>query len=119
MNGEQFERRMHKAAHDLEGPVDLMRDIAQIGEEEAHRQVRGGRNRAYRTGYLDSTIYGRARSAHEAVVGATAGYSKFVHDGTRYMRPRPFIDDGIAAGAGRIERAAEKFGEKVLGEVAG
>jgi HK97 gp10 family phage protein len=58
------------------------------------------------TGYLRgsirhyvTTIWG----ANQLTIGCTAEYGIYVHEGTRYMRPRRFIKDSIIENMGRIK----------------
>lgn len=57
---------------------------AQRVEVETERQA------PVRTGYLQSTIYAKAKDWN-IELGASAAYAYFVEFGTRYMRAHPFL----------------------------
>ena len=39
----------------------------------------------------------------EAAVGPTVNYATFIHDGTRFMKARPFLKDGAEASLDQID----------------
>jgi hypothetical protein len=43
-------------------------------------------------------------SAIESTVGSWANYAKLVNDGTRYMDPRPFMDEGLKTSQEDLEK---------------
>lgn len=73
-------------------------------------------------------LTGRLRSSHifatsgsgmgmQAVVYPTAQYGIFVHEGTRFMKARPFLKDGLEASADEIQdyftRAVQNVFDKI------
>lgn len=79
--------------------VDLTRIRAQIDEQAEARTIRLANrvlNRARREAPVDT---GQLRSSGRLIVGRyievvfDAEHAIYVHDGTRYMRARPFLTD--------------------------
>jgi len=63
---------------------------------------------------LTPVLTGRLRASHmfeisgaglkmEAAVGPTVNYATFIHDGTRFMKARPFLKDGADASLDQID----------------
>ncbi len=59
-----------------------------------------------RTGFLRSTLYVATYPGGVAGIeaGASAPYAGFVHEGTRWMRARPFIAQNVPAAVAEVER---------------
>lgn len=112
MTPSEFEGRMRRAATDLRDVRSLMQRIGLIAEGNAKKLA------PVKTGNLRRTITSTA-TERAAIVGASAAYAIYVHDGTRYMPARPFLADGIAASRDQIIAEVEKFGGQVLQLVAG
>ena len=49
----------------------------------------------WQTGDLQRSVSHGIRSDHEVDVGSNIDYAIFVHDGTRFMKARPFLKDAI------------------------
>lgn len=112
MTPDVFERKMKDAAKSLVDPSDLLTDIGLIvqGTAMQHTPVRTGTlRRSLTTRLADRGVY----------VGSAVEYAKFVHEGTRYMEARPFIQQGIDDNRSRIETLVSEWGGKVLDKVSG
>lgn len=112
MTPEQFEAKMHRAAQEVKDTHTLLQRIALKVEGTAKRLS------PVKTGNLRRSVTSRA-TAHEAIVGATANYAVYVHEGTSRMPGRPFIKDAIEEERGWIESEAQRFGEQALAKAAG
>lgn len=67
-----------------------------------------------RSGRLKGSIRSRTDAAGRSVMlYATAPYAGFVNGGTRHMAARPFLDDAVVAGAGRVGGTAEPMAAPV------
>jgi len=73
-------------------------------------------------------LTGRLRSSHvfavsgsgmgmQAVVYPTANYGIFVHEGTRFQRPQPFLKDGLESSADEIQGYFQKATQNVLDKI--
>lgn len=51
-------------------------------------------------------------------VGPTADYAPYVHSGTRYMRARPFLLQGVQAGENQIQGFFKDAVQKTLDKIA-
>lgn len=87
-----------------------MREAAFAVETAAKRQITSGRNRAIKTGFLRASIGVTSVLPFQAKVQAGAFYGIYVHEGTRYMRARPFLSDGLKDAVPEIEKI---FGRRV------
>lgn len=87
-----------------------MKEAAFIVEGKAKLQLTSGPNRAIRTGYLRSSIAVTSVLPYEARVQAAAGYGIYIHEGTRYMKARPFMRDGLKDATPDIEKI---FGKRI------
>lgn len=87
-----------------------MRESAFIVEGKGKRQITSGKNRAIKTGYLRSSIGVASITPFQAKVIVGAHYGRYIHEGTRYMRARPFLADGLAESVPEIERI---FGKRI------
>lgn len=87
-----------------------MKEAAFIVEGAAKRQITSGPNRAIKTGFLRSSIGVQSILPFKATVIAGASYGIFVHEGTRFMRGRPFMQAGLKDSIPEIERI---FGKRL------
>ena len=73
-------------------------------------------------------LTGRLRSSHvfavsgsgmgmQAVVYPTANYGIFVHEGTRFQRPQPFLKDGLESSADEIQGYFQKATQNVFDKI--
>jgi HK97 gp10 family phage protein len=100
------------------GSVDIKGTISEIINKLSTQVVGYGKQLApVDTGYMRSRITQTAFSSPQslrAVIEAGAHYSIYVHEGTRYMRARPFLEEGAKFAtqniAGNLSgRLEEKF----------
>jgi phage protein, HK97 gp10 family len=112
MKPEQFEAKMHQAADAVHDAHTLLQRIALKVEGTAKS------NAPVKTGNLRRTVTSQA-TAHQAIIGASANYAVFVHEGTRFMAARPFIKNAIEQERNWIEDEAARFGAKVFAKVSG
>lgn len=87
-----------------------MREAAFVVEGEAKKEITSGPNRAIKTGFLRSSIGVVSVSPYQAKIQAGAYYGVYVHEGTRYMRARPFLQAGLRDAIPQIEAI---FGKRV------
>lgn len=102
-------------------------EASQIVAGEAKKALTVGPTRALRTGRLRASVGGGGFSGGSfmtgqgidilglrAVVGPTVDYAIYVHEGTRYMQARPFMEVAHAASVKPIERAFEYHIQQAL-----
>ncbi len=71
------------------------------------------------TGTLKRSLTSRVEAAGDrGIVGTNLSYARFVHGGTRYMRARPFIEQGMVASRDVIEGLLEKAGVELFTQLA-
>lgn len=51
------------------------------------------------------------------IVGTNVTYARFVHNGTRRMKARPFFDQGLADSRDRIVKVFQEAGQEFLASV--
>lgn len=119
MKPEQFAQRMKHVAQEIREPAGLMQKIVLGAEAESKRQASSGPDKAVRTGTWRRSITGRVLTAQKGVVGSNLSYGPFVHEGTKHMRARPAIYDGIQAARPKIVELAHRYGVEVFDRVGG
>lgn len=67
------------------------------------------------TGRLRASIH-TVNSRLRAEIGTNVSYAIYVHEGTRFMQPRPFMSEGVQASRNQIE---EILNAEITGAVAG
>lgn len=75
-------------------------------------------NAPRRTGFLKASHMTRMLSNLSGYVQPTADYAMFVHDGTRFMRARPFLRQAVAEKQNDVDRIFAKAVEDTLEEIA-
>lgn len=68
-----------------------MKEAAFEVEKQAKMALTTGYTRAIRTGRLRGSTGVQELGPYRASIYPTVNYAYFVHEGTRYMRPRPFM----------------------------
>lgn len=70
-------------------------------------------------------LTGRLRSSHRSIfgnlkgeVGTHTNYDMFIHEGTRFMRPRPFLRTAVIQSDPDINKYFTQAVDKVLSEIA-
>lgn len=87
-----------------------MREAAFLVERAGKKQITMGPNRAIKTGFLRASIGVQSVMPYRATVIAGAYYGVYVHEGTRYMRARPFLTAGLRDSLTAIE---DIFGKRI------
>ncbi len=77
----------------------------------------GGGGAPVATGNLRDT-HSREIQPWEARITPTAPYAKYVHDGTRRMKARPWLDFAQHAAAGEIDALQNKLLDKIVTDLA-
>ena len=75
-------------------------------------------NAPRRTGFLKASHVHRMLSNFSGYVQPTANYAMFVHDGTRFMRARPFLRQAVAEKEQEVDRIFAKAVQDTLDEIA-
>jgi hypothetical protein len=70
-----------------------------------------------KTGFLKSS-HNTSFSNLKGVIQPTANYAAFVHDGTRFMKGRPFLADSVEVNEGFTDAEFEKAVEDTLESLA-
>jgi len=92
---------------------DIIKSATLIGERGVVNAVRSGPTRAVRTGNLMSLIHSKF-SGFQGFVMSGASYSIYVHEGTRYMRARPYLDVGLKNVENEITLKARQILDKAI-----
>ena len=73
----------------------------------------------YKTGLLRSTVQVRNLSYLSAEIGPRTNYAIYVHEGTRYMRPRPFMEWGLieAQNSGFLDKMHTDLDKYIQGKI--
>lgn len=71
------------------------------------------------TGRLRASTYERFYSNLSAEVGTNTNYALFVHEGTRFMRARPFLARAVDSEQSKVDEEFRRAVEKTLDEIAG
>jgi HK97 gp10 family phage protein len=66
-----------------------------------------------RSGNLRASIRVHGLKPMSASIGPSADYAIFVHEGTRFMRARPFMDAALDAESANIDKILEDTGLSV------
>lgn len=73
---------------------DIIESATHIGERGVVEAVRSGPTKAVDTGNLMNLISSKF-SGFQGYVMSGASYSLYVHEGTKYMRARPYLEVGL------------------------
>jgi len=97
-----------------------MQEVALLAEAEAKEQI-SGPLRAVATGTLRRSITSTVQAATRAIIGTAVEYAIFVHDGTKFMKPRPFFRAAIDVlkSSGKLDKLLQKYGQRVLDKLTG
>jgi HK97 gp10 family phage protein len=77
------------------------------------------RNTPVRTGRLRASTYERFFAGLKAEVGTNTNYDFFVHEGTRFMRGRPYMRLAVEQRQNAIDMEFQKAVQTTLNEIAG
>lgn len=101
-------------------PVNLKSELSKavkksafLVEEKSKETVSTGPLRAYQTGALWRSIT-PAISPFKAIIAPHVEYAEFIHEGTRYMKPRPFMKVGVEKAEKDIQKAFDDAINKVI-----
>jgi HK97 gp10 family phage protein len=110
----QFRAKMKKYPIKIgRGLQEAIERITFIGEAGIKRAVVSGSTRAFDTGNLFRLVRSKIKLL-EGEIRADAPYSIYVHEGTRYMRKRPFMTQGIQNVKNAMESELNSFIKKAL-----
>lgn len=87
-----------------------MKEAAFEVERTAKIRITSGPERAIKTGALRASIGVTSLLPYKATITAQQRYGLFIHEGTRYMRARPFLKKGLEDAIPKIEKI---FGKRV------
>lgn len=105
-----FEKAMKTAVRDLAQPTQMLTEIGLIAQGASQRLT------PVATGTLRRSVTHRVEG-NAVYIGTAVEYAPFVHYGTKYMAPRPFIEEGIQGSASEIEKKAAEYGAKLFDKV--
>ena len=83
-------------------------------EAEGKEAVLSGPTRAFDTGNLMRKIRGNMTGFMSGIVRAGATYSAYIHEGTKYMRARPFFEVAINKGEPKFMRTVNYLIKRAL-----
>ncbi len=90
----------------------LMSKIVLIAERNAKKRT------PVRFGTLKRSITSRVEPGGlRGFIGTNVEYAPFVHEGTRFMQARPFLQQGIEDSRAEINKALQEAGDQYLGDV--
>ena len=106
-----FKSNRNDVLRQLEANIDRALDA--VGEEAVGlvvAQMRSGYGKPIRqTGNLMGSITHERENSRTEAVGTNVEYATFVHEGTRRMKGRPFLKDGILNHQGRIQKVLSEY----------
>lgn len=76
------------------------------------------RNTPVATGRLRASTYERFYSNLKGEVGTNTGYDLFVHEGTRFMRGRPYLRMAVDSEQTRVDQEFQGAVQNTLDEIA-
>ena len=83
----------------------VIADLSRIVEKYSKVALTEGDTRAIKTGLLRSTIHSTI-TALRGIIEPNTNYEYFVHEGTRFMRARPYMVRGVELGMPEMQRRA-------------
>ena len=87
---------------------DSIKEAAYIVESEAKQKLTAGPTRAILTGRLREDTKVRTIMPLKAEIGPLVHYAVYVHEGTKGMKPRPFLKVALKSAAPRIAKTFQK-----------
>lgn len=100
---------------------EAAKEMAVIGRDAVQYQMlygyhdphgHDGHTEIVDTGRLFDSIQGRtsraSKNTYTVTVGTDVPYARYVHDGTRKLKARRFISDGLAKSYGEMKEAARR-----------
>jgi hypothetical protein len=110
MTAQEFASRISSGSLDPHKRAAMTRIVFTV---ESNTKV----NTPIRTGHLQASNRGAVASSERGSVRNSAHYAFFVHEGTRYMRGRPFMARGLAASTSLIQSFLEAIAANFVAEV--
>lgn len=110
MKPQEFEKRMAKAAKEVRDPRQLLLKIVVLAEGKVKPHV------PVRLGTLRRSITHRVERGR-GFVGTSLDYAEPVHQGTKYMKGRPFLKEGLEDAQPYIQQLAKEWGIKLFNRV--
>jgi hypothetical protein len=110
MTAQEFARRISAGSLDPHKHRAMTRIVFTV---ESNTKV----NTPVRTGHLQASNRGAVASSERGSVRNSVHYAYFVHEGTRYMRGRPFMQRGLASSTSLIQRFLEEMLVNFVAEV--
>lgn len=84
-----------------------------IVEREAKRSITTGRTRAIDTGRLRASHFSRVKGLTGEIF-PTVNYAIFVHEGTRFMRSRPWLEKAARNARNDVKKELQKSINRAL-----
>lgn len=90
----------------------LMSDILNVALANSQKRtpVRTGTLRRSETTQMEA-------KGTRGFIGTNVKYGPFVHEGTRYMEPRPFFEQGIEDSRAKIDELTQRYGDLFWTEI--
>lgn len=82
-------------------------------ERGGKKAITTGATRAIKTGALRSSISTTSLTRKSATIGPVMNYGIFVHEGTKFMRARPFMSAGLGMEAGALNKIMKDTGLQI------
>jgi HK97 gp10 family phage protein len=91
----------------IEMREQLMSDILNVALANSQKRtpVRTGTLRRSETTQMEA-------KGTRGFIGTNVKYGPFVHEGTRYMEPQPFFEQGIEDSLAKIDQLTQKYGDQ-------
>lgn len=112
-------RNSAQTAREMGDTIDrVLLSAGSISERGIKLALTTGPTRAILTGYLRSSVrINQFKSRSSIQIGPNTNYAVFIHEGTKYMRARPFIPAGVEqqkqAFADLMKRTGVTIGVKI------
>ncbi len=97
----------------------LRRSIMAAHPDHDHSNDEANARAGQELGTADMAIVKQTAKAIEVAVGSWISYAELVNDGTRYMNPRPFMDEGLKTAEADLEHFVLVALDDILREILG
>jgi len=115
MNLDKFKKQFSKYPKKLaQAGHDIIDAGVKTFEAEGKEAVLSGPTRAFDTGNLMRMIRGNMTGFMSGIVRSGATYSAYIHEGTKYMRARPFFEVAVNKGEGKFMQSADYLIKRAL-----
>lgn len=92
----------------------MLRRLATVAERGIKGAITGGWTRALDTGLMRSSVRTKRFTEDEVVVGTNVGYAIYPHEGTRFMKARPFIPVGWENETDKVNKVLAATGKSIV-----